>query len=67
MYTDLNHYFLGSSRHIHRLFTDFLFNDCWADGDVKAKLTRQKRVIDKNLQLHGVPDRINELTFPKYD
>ncbi|KAI0239208.1 Prolyl endopeptidase FAP [Lamellibrachia satsuma] len=30
VYPDLNHYFRGRNRHLARLMTDFLFNDCWA-------------------------------------
>lgn len=30
LYTDLNHNFVGSNRHMYRLFTDFLKNDCFS-------------------------------------
>ena len=30
LYTDLNHYFIGSSRHLFHLFVDFLKNDCFS-------------------------------------
>ncbi|KAK2185845.1 hypothetical protein NP493_221g02021 [Ridgeia piscesae] len=29
VYPDLNHYFIGRNRHLARLMTDFLFNECW--------------------------------------
>lgn len=30
LYTDLGHYAIGSNRHLFRLLTDFLKNDCYS-------------------------------------
>ena len=45
LYTDLNHYFLGSNRHLYHLLTDFLKDDCYS---YFWKHDTQSWIVDKS-------------------